>query len=54
MRYTPESFGFLNDENKLVGFVFFKEDSAIQLKDSYLELEFDVQHRTGTNLYRDE
>ena len=50
IRYTPLSLNLVNRENNQVFSDVPREDSAISLKDGYLELDFNVTHRAGSQL----
>ena len=47
IRYTPPSLNLVNGENNQIFIDIPREDRAISLKDSYLELNFNVTHRAG-------
>ena len=47
IRYTPPSLNHVNGENKWIVFEIPRKVSAISLRDSYLELDFNVIHRAG-------
>ena len=47
--YTPPSLYLVNGENNQTFSHIPREDSAISLKDSYLELDFNVSHRAGAH-----
>ena len=49
IRYTPPSLNLVIGENNQIFVDIPREDSAISLKDSYLELDFSVTHRAGTH-----
>ena len=49
IRYTPPSLNLVNGENNQIFIDIPREDSAISLKDSYLELDFNVTHRAGAH-----
>ena len=49
IRYTPPSLNLVNGENNQLFIDFPTEDSAISLKDSYLEKDFSVTHRAGAH-----
>ena len=48
IRYTPPSLNLVNGGNDQI-FIDIPRDSAISLKDSYLELVFNVTHRAGAH-----
>ena len=45
--YTPPSLNLINGDNNQIFNDIPREDSAISLKDSYLELDFNITHRAG-------
>ena len=47
--YTPPSMNLVFRENKQVFFGIPREDSDISLRDSYIQLGFNVTHRTGSH-----
>ena len=49
IRYTPASLKIVNGENNQIFIDVPRVDSAISLKDSYLELDFNVIHRAGAH-----
>ena len=49
IRYTPPSLNLVNGENIQFFIVTLRQDSAVSLKDSYLELDFNVTHRAGAH-----
>ena len=49
IRHTPPSLNLLNGENNQIFIDIAREKSAISLKDSYPELDFNVTHRAGTH-----
>ena len=49
IRYTPPSLNLVNGENIQIFNDIPREDSAIPLKDKYLELDFKVTHRAGAH-----
>ena len=49
IRYTPPSLHLVNGENIQFFFDLPREDGAIWLKGSYLELDFNVTHRAGAH-----
>ena len=49
IRYTPHSLNLVNGENNQIFIDIPQEDSAILLKDSYLELDFNVTHRDAAH-----
>ena len=49
IRYTPPSLNLVNGENNQIFIEVPRKDSAISLKDSYIELEFSVTHRAGAH-----
>ena len=55
IRYTPPWLNLVNGENNQIFIDIPRDDSAISLKDSYLELNFSVTHRAGAhNRYVDD
>ena len=53
IRYISQSLGIVNDGNKQTYIAIPREDSAISLKKSYLEIKFDVKHEAGDALHAD-
>ena len=54
IRHSPESSSIFNDENKQSYIDIHEEHSALSLKDTHLELEFDVKLKAADNiLYAD-
>ena len=49
IRYTPPSLNLVNGENNQIFIDIPREDCAISLKDSYLELDFIVIHRASAH-----
>ena len=49
VRYTPHSLSLVNGENNQIFIDIPREDSAISLKDSYLELAFNVTPGAGAH-----
>ena len=49
IRYTPASLNLVNGEKSQIFIDVGREDSAISLKDSYLQLDFSVTHRDGAH-----
>ena len=49
IRYTPPSLNLVNDEKNQIFIDIPRQDSAISLKDSYLDLDFSVTHRAGAH-----
>ena len=49
IRYIPPSLNLLNGENNQFFIDIPREDSAFSLKDSYLELDFNVTYRAGAH-----
>ena len=47
IRYTPPSLNLVNGENNQIFIDIPREDSAISLKDGYLDLNLNVTHRAG-------
>ena len=47
IRYTPPPLNLVNGENNQIFILIPREDSAISLIDSCLELDFSVTHRAG-------
>ena len=52
-RFNPPSLNIVKGENNQGCIVISREDTAISLKDSYLELSFDATHRATGNLWAD-
>ena len=50
IRYKPPSLNLVKGENNQIFIDIPREDSAISLKDSYLELDFNVTHRAGAHI----
>ena len=48
-RYTPLSLNLVNGENFQSFIDIPREDSAYSLKDSFLEIDFNVTHRAGAH-----
>ena len=48
-RYTPPSLNIVNGENNQIFVDVPREDSASSLKDSYLEIDFNVTDRAGAH-----
>ena len=46
----PQSLNLVYGENNQILFDIRREDSAISLKDSYLELDFNVTHRAAVHI----
>ena len=49
IKYEPPSLYLVNGGNNQIFIDIPREDSAISLKDSYLELDFSVTHRAGAH-----
>ena len=49
IRYTPPSLNLVNGENNQFFIDIPREESAISLEDSYLELDFNATHRAGAH-----
>ena len=49
IRYTPPSSKLVNGEKNQMFVDIPREDSALSLRDSYLELDFNVTHRVGAH-----
>ena len=49
IRFTPASLNLVNGENNQFVFDIPRKDSAISLKDSYFELDFNITHRSGAH-----
>ena len=50
---NPQPLSILNDEYQQFNFDITREDSAISLKESYLQLEIVGENTAGTPLYKD-
>ena len=51
IRYTPPSLYVVKGENNLIFIDILREDSAISLRDSYLELDLSVTHRADAHIW---
>ena len=49
IRYTPSSLNLVNGEINQIFIDIPRKDSAISLKDNYLEIDFSVTHRVGAH-----
>ena len=49
IRYTPPPLNLVNGENNQIVIDIPRQDTALSLKDSYLEFDFSVTHRAGAH-----